>query len=181
MDIRTGRRACPPESVTPTGGSHIIGLVQPGCGWGHGPVTRRPQASRWTKGPLPVGCGLKQPRKARGRAAPGGTLTALSSPAYPPSTSCVASRGSAGLDGTGQGTWWPLGAAPQGDPFPFLPDRAGSAGVLRGTPSLRLSWSPSVRPRPGSAVSSRWAKETPRAGWSLPAATRPPGWTGWSP
>ena len=26
----------------PPGGSHIRGLVQPGCGWGHGPVTCRP-------------------------------------------------------------------------------------------------------------------------------------------
>lgn len=178
MDIRTGKRACPPESVTSTGGSHIIGLVQPGCGWGHGPVTRRPPGFTLDQGAPSSWVPAQTAQESWGHGSawwdPDGTVLAcLSSPHVQRQSSgaCVPSRGSAGLDGTGQGTWWPRGAAPQGDPFPFLPDRAGSAGGLRGTPSLRLSWSPSVRPRPGSAVSSRWAKETPRAGWRLPAAT----------
>lgn len=171
MGIRTGSRACPQESVTPTGGSHILGLVQPGCGWGHGPVTCRPPGFTLDQGAPSSWVPAQTAQESWGHSSawrdPDGTVLAcLSSPDVWRQSfgACVQSRGSAGLDGTRQGAWWQRGAAPLGDPFPFLPDRVGSAGGLRGSPSLRLSWSPSVRPHPGSAVSSRWAKETPRAG-----------------
>lgn len=137
----------------PPGGSHIIGLVQPGCGWGHGPVTRRPPGFTLDQGAPSSWVPAQTTQESWGHSSAwldldGTVLACLSSPHVwrQGFGACVLSRGSAGLDGTGQGTWWPRGAALRVTRFPSSPTGREAREVRGACPAGSCPGAP--RPAP---------------------------------